>query len=64
MTEGDRVEVTGEEFEALEAAIRAAHAALAESGALPQLLRAFCVCGYPSGPGGPACAALRKLTGG
>jgi hypothetical protein len=56
------VDVSQEEYEALREAVRAYHAVAAEAGAPAQLLRAFCVCGYPSGPGTLACAAFRKLS--
>lgn len=56
----DTVDVTEEEYDALRSAVRLHHERHAPRG----VLRAFCVCGHPSGPGTPACEALRKLSGG
>ncbi len=45
----------------LVAAVRARHEAAVEEGELPQVLRAFCVCGFPTGPGTAACESLRGV---
>lgn len=47
-----------EDLEALRAAARETHEKLAMRG---QILRAFCVCGHPSGPGTRACEAYGRL---
>lgn len=48
------------ELARLREAVREHHAAHAPHG----ILRAFCVCGHPTGPGTAACEALRKLVKG
>lgn len=53
--------ITKAEWESLLAAVRAQHELAAKSRTVPQLLRAFCVCGHPTGPGTPACNVLRKI---
>jgi hypothetical protein len=60
----DKVDVTEEEYEALKTAVRLQHERAVADRSVPQILRAFCVCGFESGPGTPACSALRKLQGG
>jgi hypothetical protein len=53
--------VTREELDALKEAVYTHHAKLANSKPWSQLQREHCVCGYPTGPGTPACYALSKV---
>lgn len=60
LEEVDTIDVSEEEYDALKEAVREHH----ERHGGPQILRAFCRCGHPTGPGTLACEALRKLSGG
>jgi len=60
----DTVDVSEAEYDALREAVRLHHETAVRRGGLPQILRAFCRCGHPTGPGTLACTALRKLSGG